>query len=148
MNPEGACEPSEPRDTDFHTDPREQGAGRARRVQPGSRWGRRPEHPLLQPGRALSPVQQAGQGQVQVAATWEGLAGGCGPPGREEDMARGVGGGPQVPRRPGKGVEPAVSGLERELGRPRVMNRSQPGTGRQSAGISVGTRCRRGCVES
>ena len=156
MNSEGACEPSEPRDTDFHVDPREQGAGCAGQVQPGSWWGRRPEHPVLQPGQVRAPVQQTGQGQVQVAAAWEGPAGGCGPPGPD-----GVGRrarrrtwpgmrvvDTQVPRRPRTGVEPAVSRLERESGRPRAMSRSRPGTGRQSAGISVGTVCRPGCVES
>ena len=148
MNSEGACEPSEPRDTDFHVDPREQGAGCAGRVQPGSWWGRRPEHPVLQPGQVRAPVQQTGQGQVQVAAAWEGPAGGCGPPGPEEDMARDAGGGHAGSQEAEDGSEPAVSRLERESGRPRAMSRSRPGTGRQSAGISVGTVCRPGCVES
>ena len=79
---------------------------------------------------------------------WAAGPGWCGPPGPEEDMARDAGGGHAGSQEAEDGSEPAVSRLERESGRPRAMSRSRPGTGRQSAGISVGTVCRPGCVES
>ena len=101
MNSEGACEPSEPRDTDFHVDPREQGAGCAGRVQPGSWWGRRPEHPRAAAGPGAGTCAAggagtgAGGGHLGRAGwrVWAAGPGWCGPPGPEEDMARDAGGG-------------------------------------------------------